>query len=757
MLYPSSWPKTAREVSVIVRRIRAPLLVAVLGLIALSVPPQTREIFRSLALDAGPNAAIIVLTTLTLLVTIVAIWALSFTLSNGVSAVPFARYLVSSVPAALLPLGMALGIYRASNEVKLVGTGQPIGTIDQSVQAAIDNINTLPMTLTIVALLCLVLALLVLLLPPILFVQKPVDIAFVDRLNFRAVSLPLYAIGIAIWLAFAFGPLGAPRMLGSITIFLAFILLLAVCFSELSRLHDRRGFPALSGLAVLALVLSWFNISDNHLVTIIERSNDARPVVPTAVAFHQWLDARKDKLSFQERGQAYPVFIISAEGGGLYAAQFTATFLARAQDRCPNFAQHVFAISAVSGGSVGAGIFASLSKRFATNGGWQDCRFGDLGVGPFEAKSRAMLSRDFLSPIVGAALFPDFIHMFVPWAPPARDRASVFDQSVEEAWNAVLPDTPNPLKEPYLSFWDPKGAAPAILANTTQVENGMRVVVTPFMSIDQPNESGSLHQRSRRTIYIRTEVGQYQLVDEGWEGLKPSEDISLSTAIGLSARFPWLMPAARFKTSKTEFRLVDGAYIDNSGDETAFDLIMDLGAIQAVGGKLSDGSTFPNYEVHLISLTDDVALGPGAIQGFGDALSPVRTMLSTRPTRSQLAKHRVRAFLNRAPGITLGTEGAFSSPTPLVELNQTEFTVPLGWQLSDASRTLIALQSGEAHRCGFASTFQEVQTNPETSFEEREAFHHINDLLRNNNCVACSIPFRLMGQRPTVDKACLAR
>jgi hypothetical protein len=704
-----------------------------------------------LALDAQRQVGVIAITAITLFVATLALWALCFTLADGYGS-PLARRLASSACAALLPAGAALGLYQAGHEIKLIGAGQPIGVIDGAVQDALAKMIALPTSLAIAGMLCLLFALLVLLTPSLLFARRPVDIECANRLSFRALSLPLYAVGIAIWLAIAFEPLRVPRSLGSVTIFLFFILLLAVCVSDLSRLHDRRSIPALTVLVSLALVLSWFNISDNHLVTTIERAKEAQPVLPTGIAFNEWLNGRVDRSSFQERGQPYPVFIISAEGGGLYAAQFTATFLARAQDRCPNFAQHVFAISAVSGGSLGAGIFASVSKRFASNGPWQDCQFGDLGVGLFEAKTRAILDRDFLSPIVGAALFSDFTHAFVPWLPPTRDRARVFDQSIEDAWTQTLPDTPNPLKEPYLSFWDPKGVGPAVLTNTTQVENGMRVVVTPFMSIDRPMESGSLHQRSARTVYIGT-----KLMDEGWEGLKPSEDISMSTAIGLSARFPWVMPAARFKTSKTEFRLVDGGYLDNSGDETAFDLVMELAKIQSVGGKLPNGITVPEFKVYLISLADDIVLAPGAVEGLGDVLSPVRTMLSTRPTRSQLDKHRVRAFLNPTSGINVGTQGAFSEPAPLVELNQTEFEVPLGWHLSEASRALIAVQSGEAHRCGFATVFQIVEPNPDTSSEDEQAFDHVNKLVLNNNCVACSIPFRLMGHQPTMEKACVGQ
>jgi hypothetical protein len=99
----------------------------------------------------------------------------------------------------------------------------------------------------------------------------------------------------------------------------------------------------------------------------------------------------------------------------------------------------------------------------------------------------------------------------------------------------------------------------------------VRTVVAPFMSIDGSLEAGTLHQPTRRIVYVG---GKSR--DEAWEALKPSEDIRLSTALGLSDQFPWVMPAARFQASLTEFRLVDGGYLDNSGDETAFDLVMEL-------------------------------------------------------------------------------------------------------------------------------------------------------------------------------------
>ena len=71
--------------------------------------------------------------------------------------------------------------------------------------------------------------------------------------------------------------------------------------------------------------------------------------------FDEWLSKRN------AGGSKYPVFIIAAEGGGIYAAAATSLFLAKLQDDFPDFVKHVFAISAVSGGAIGATIFQALA------------------------------------------------------------------------------------------------------------------------------------------------------------------------------------------------------------------------------------------------------------------------------------------------------------------------------------------------------------------------------------------------------------
>ncbi len=83
--------------------------------------------------------------------------------------------------------------------------------------------------------------------------------------------------------------------------------------------------------------------------------HDRRPITK---AFEDWLAARNDRKDYGDT--PYPVFIVAAQGGGIYAASTASAFLTRMQDECSGFGQHVFAISGVSGGAVGATVFGEL-------------------------------------------------------------------------------------------------------------------------------------------------------------------------------------------------------------------------------------------------------------------------------------------------------------------------------------------------------------------------------------------------------------
>jgi hypothetical protein len=149
------------------------------------------------------------------------------------------------------------------------------------------------------------------------------------------------------------------------------------------------------------------NETGDHSLPFVKSSAWERPArgsPPPQLVFEDWLRSRQDLTYYAEKHQRYPVFIVAARGGGIYAASQEAIFLSRMQDQCANFSQHIFAISGVSGGSVGAALFSSLARQFARNRPWEPCHFGDPELGVLESRAKAFLETDLLESVRGLRL-----------------------------------------------------------------------------------------------------------------------------------------------------------------------------------------------------------------------------------------------------------------------------------------------------------------------------------------------------------------
>jgi hypothetical protein len=228
-----------------------------------------------------------------------------------------------------------------------------------------------------------------------------------------------------------FSVLGA-ELIGPLGIFLLAVVGIASVAALLTKVGDRIGIPLLSLVILWALALSYFDLTDNHEVAL---SSSNHPRLERSIEeFKKWYSAREDRKWYEERKIPYPVFMVAASGGGLYAAQHVATVLSRIQDRCPNFAQHVFAISGVSGGSLGGAVFSSMAKAMAPNAAHADCSLGMQDRGKFETTADGFMSQDFLSPVLAAGLFPDAAQRFLPSWSSRFDRARVFEKSISDAW-----------------------------------------------------------------------------------------------------------------------------------------------------------------------------------------------------------------------------------------------------------------------------------------------------------------------------------
>lgn len=587
------------------------------------------------------------------------------------------------------------------------------------------------------------------------FAQRTNEVYFFGA-PFILMTIVLIAAVTALFIAM---PVMLPQILGVFGVTTIFVLSVAGFLIHFSLLSIRDRLPYIPAIFALAVIAALFDWNDNHAVrtvydplsatgdpapTIAKRSSSERLSAADTTAedeFRKWYESRDDLAAFEE----YPVYIVTAQGGGIYAAYQSAIFLARLQDYCPAFAHHLFAISSVSGGSVGAATFAaalreSIMKRPAgPKSVWlsDPCpRISEYfskaitpkqGVfaqaGDLEPQVKKVLSADFLSPLVAATLFQDFTQRFVPYPIPIFDRARALEFAFEDATANLAPNDINPFTESFLDMRDAKKAdMPALLMNTTDAATGRRVLLAPFRVEPQPNDGcGSQATAKAGSIVHFQSLGQ---LSSG--GPRPL-DVSLSTAALMSARFPWVTPAAtvpvadgRFKPSD-KLRLVDGGYVDNSGVETALDLIECLAAVQKeIAGKaknnvfLRDGTTpYKRIRFHLIVLSGGDFPARNSF-AFGETMEPIRTLLSTRSSRAYVAIERATRTEDilpyPIPTRRIGGQDIKITAARLkrTNLNNRFYDMPLGWTMSKRTQSIIEEQSGNFWDC-----------DPDTQFTQR--------------------------------------
>jgi hypothetical protein len=399
---------------------------------------------------------------------------------------------------------------------------------------------------------------------------------------------------------------------------------LAACLPPIVELGRRYHVPFI-GLAIgSAFLWSWLDWNDNHEVRGIAGKP---PLSPPSIdaAFHKWLAARGDREEFGTK--PYPVFLVAAEGGGLRAAYFTALVLEQLQARCARFAQHTFLISGVSGGSVGAALFAeALRHHGARNEPGLPCSTSEKAPGAepaMHSASRA-LRADLLSPLLVGMLGPDLLQRLVPYPFEFLDRAGFLERALEQAWAKETVGGELD-KVSFYAVWQGADAVPALMLNTTNVETGHRMIVSHLS-----------FPKSRTDLPSLFEVN-------------PDLNIPLSTAAFLSARFPLITPAGTVKVlanrdgaaSPRKARYVDGGYFENSGLATILDAVEALAAAAAavVGRKvrwviisIETSAATTSYRRNAA----DETTYPGF--AFGELLSPLRALLNTRQARGDLAK-----------------------------------------------------------------------------------------------------------------------
>ena len=724
--------------------LRGPIIATIIGCVLIALPDQSLEIMRALALDRVRFMPQVILAYSTLFAAGIFIWYLGRTLTfrwqpEGVAGSNVTGFLLRWLPRILgaMPLfAAALGQWRAGRLLTPIEIPSWMETVMPDLVPTIRNAAAeyaLARDLLLAgAWIAIALGLVIIALTYVRSYGKPLSHTAPNpwvygtpaRLFFLALTIAL----VAAFSAYFFGDAAKygllANQLGTFAIFNLFLICIAFFLTALTNIYDRTHFPALSLLVIIGVLATAFDLNDNHEIRTLKTK--FQPLPNSAQVFGEWLESRPDRAYFKAKGEPYPIYIVAAEGGGLYAAQHAALTLGRMQDRCPAFAQHIFAISAVSGGGLGSAVFSSLVKQKNPSIAEPKCTFGKQAPGWYEQRTNEFLGRDFIAPLAAAGFFPDFLQRVLPFPVKQFDRARALEASFERAWGEAVPEAGNnPFTDSYYAHWSSTGSAPALVLNAAHVRTGIRTIITPFRFF----QDATARLQTLNTV-MRT-------------------DIPMSTAVGVSSRFPWIMPPASWRRGDEQYRFVDGGYFESSGVDTAHDLITLLE--DYVNQEKDLGRPDPNVRLQLMILSPDDALQdpvntPNAValrasrtdrSGWDELTSPLETLLNSRGERGLVAMRR--EFRKFCPDcfrdqtdrrIYAGLDG----DARVFRLNFTDFPLTLGWHLSQVTQNLISAHSGYADRC-FAARAS-ITTG----------WTWAAQVLNENNCAACNMMYTLTGR-----------
>jgi hypothetical protein len=289
--------------------------------------------------------------------------------------------------------------------------------------------------------------------------------------------------------------------------------------------------------------------------------------------------------------EAVPMLVVATAGGGIRAAYWTATILEElekypsAPSQSPGNQPAVpetllrnllFAISGVSGGSIGAAAYAAAVHDHELNG---------AAITP-----TSYLKDDFLAPGVASMVFIDGPSNLLPDFGQI-DRAQAIERGLEHA-SRTERDKEGLVSHNFLSFFPDINRVttldswrPVLLFNASHEETGRRIITS--------------HIKIERDVFL-----------DSYDALQVlNSDVRLSTAAHNSARFTYISPAGNLisatEPSHNRGYVIDGGYFENYGAETALELARK--AIEAIDPNPNQNKV----KLVLLQISSDPSLEKG--------------------------------------------------------------------------------------------------------------------------------------------------
>jgi len=340
-----------------------------------------------------------------------------------------------------------------------------------------------------------------------------------------------------------------PQLASALAYVLLLLLILTWLAGVVAFLVDRSRLP------LVAFLLAWILIVNIAVHPVFSTDHIYRTVAispnPPRLATPVELFGGSDR----------PI-AVAASGGGIQAAAWTARVLTGLES-ATGFSASVRLISAVSGGSAGAMNVMAASANCGPP-------LDPAARHDFDANAA---SRESSLHAAGWGLvFKDLPRTIAPFfSSPVVDRGSV----LEDAWKREdRLKRPYPDESPLLASWRrnvPEQRCPGVIYNAMAAETGEPVLFS--------------------TVALPRGLQPFDFYER-----YPGRDVPVSTAVRLSAGFPYVSPATRADADDQKSgytHLVDGGYFDNYGVST-------LAAV--INAGLTQAQSLPGGRRHLLIL-----------------------------------------------------------------------------------------------------------------------------------------------------------
>ncbi|KJD36113.1 hypothetical protein PW52_05740 [Tamlana sedimentorum] len=334
-----------------------------------------------------------------------------------------------------------------------------------------------------------------------------------------------------------------------IVIILICLIGLYIIFMSLYYLGRYKQWPVLTVTfftAILLTILVARSKSFKHYeVVTVDANKDLHPDNRLSLNEYikQFIAERKNAILNLKKGKQFPIILVSAEGGGSRAGLWSLLVHSYLYEKNKDyFKKHLFSITGASGGSVGNNIFYAVASENETNNGSISFK-NESNKKSFIYKGSDFFKEDYISSsiagLLGRDLLASIFHLNC-----YQDRGEITQVEWEQQFDSVF-NAKGLLQKPYLDVMPKKGAKftpPILVTTTTQVQKGRLYVISP-VKFDKPH-------------------GFYDLLEEYAYNITDKQAIKRSTAMLLTARFPYISPNARISGIG---QFGDGGYYDNIG------------------------------------------------------------------------------------------------------------------------------------------------------------------------------------------------